>query len=306
MMSDSVVGERMPVADSGAVDVGRRRVGGGGAELPQAARYAASLLFVALATGFALIVEDRVGAPNLTLIFVLPVIAAATAFGWGPSLIATVASVLAFDFFFTEPKYSLAIAGASDAWAAALLLVIAAIVSGVAAESRRRQLSAQRAAEQAQALQTLAHAVIQAGPYPEILAAAATALNQIFRAPSVIFMQQGPAFGPVATAGGARITPAEEEAALGARDSGLRTRAEHYPFLESEFDFWPVASSEDRRWVLGVSFMNSGRSRPAAPDRFVEIVGAYLAAASLAPVEAGGPLGRRPASVSHGASRSPG
>jgi two-component system sensor histidine kinase KdpD len=283
MMSESAAGERIPITDLGAVDVGRRGVEGGWAELRLAARYAVSLLFVALAAGFGLIVEDRVGAPNLALIFVLPVIAAATAFGWGPSLIATVASVLAFDFFFTEPKYNLAIASASDAWAAALLGVIAAIVSGVAAESRRRQLAARRAAEQAQALQTLAHAVIQAGSYPGILAAAATALHQIFRAPSVIFMQQGPVFRPVASAGGARITPAEEEAAVGVRDSGLRSRAENYPFLESEFDFWPVASSGDRRWVLGVSFMNSGRSRPTAPDRFIEIVGAYLAAAFTRP-----------------------
>lgn len=283
MMSDSATGDRIPIADSGASDAGRRVAGGGGVELPQAARYAASLLFVALAAGFALIVEDRVGAPNLTLIFVLPVIAAATAFGWGPSLIATVASVLAFDFFFTEPKYTLAIASASDAWSAGLLLVIAAIVSGVAAESRRRQLAALRSAEQAQALETLAHAVIQAGPYPGILAAAANALNQIFRAPAVIFMQQGSAFRLVASAGGARITPAEEEAALGVRDSGLRSRAELYPFLESEFDFWPVASSGDCRWVLGVSFTNSGRSRPTAPDRFIEIVGAYLAAAFTRP-----------------------
>src|SRR5271154_1858389 len=74
--------------------------------LSRITQYAVSLLFVAVATGFAFIVERLVGAPNLTLIFVLPVIAAATAFGWGPSLVATVASVLAFDFFFTEPRYS--------------------------------------------------------------------------------------------------------------------------------------------------------------------------------------------------------
>jgi len=277
-MSDLATGEPPPIAESAALD-GRQQAEGGWSELPPAARYGASVLFVALAAGFAFIVQDRVGAPNLTLIFVLPVIASATAFGWGPSLVATLASVLTFDFFFTEPKFSLVIASASDVWAAALLLVIAATVSAVAAESRRRRLAAERSAEQAQALQTLAHAVIQAGPDPEILAAAATALSQIFHAPSVIFMRQGAAFGPVARAGGARITPAEEEAAIGARDSRLHTRAENYPFPASEFDFWPVASPEDCGCVLGVSFLNAGRSRPAQPDRFIEIVGAYLAAA---------------------------
>jgi K+-sensing histidine kinase KdpD len=42
-----------------------------------------------------------VPAPGLTLIFVLPVVIAGTAFGLGPSVAAIVASVLAFDFFFT-------------------------------------------------------------------------------------------------------------------------------------------------------------------------------------------------------------
>jgi K+-sensing histidine kinase KdpD len=286
-MSDSAMGERTPIEASGPLDTGRRETGGEAGRLPRAAQYGATLLFVTFASGFAFIVEDRVGAPNLTLIFVLPVIAAATAFGWGPSFVATIASVLAFDFFFTEPKYSLVIAGASDIWAAALLLVIASIVSAVAAESRRRQLAAERSAEQAKAPQSLAHAVIQTGPDHEILAAAATALNHISRAPSVIFLRQGAAFRPVASAGGATITPAEEEAAMGARDSRLRTRAENYPYPASEFDFWPVASHEDFGCVLGVNFTKSGRSRPAAPDRFIEIVGAYLAAALARHVETG-------------------
>ena len=285
MVSDLATVERTPIAGSDAAEAGGRRAGGRWDGLPPFAQYGTSLLFVALATGFAFIVEDRIGAPNLTLIFVLPVIAAASAFGWGPSLVATIAGVLAFDFFFTEPKYSLAIASPSNVWAAALLLVIAAIVSAVAAETRRRRLAAQRAAEQAQALQTLAHAVIQARPEREIVAAAATALNQIFRAPAVIFTRREGAFRPAASAGGATVTTADEEAAIGARDSRLPTRADNYPYPASDFDFWPVVSPEDCRCVLGVNFM--ARGRPAAADRFIEIVGAYLAAALARPAASG-------------------
>jgi K+-sensing histidine kinase KdpD len=248
-------------------------------QLPLAARYGASLLFVALATGLAFIVDNLISAPNLTLIFVLPVMAAATFFGWGPSLAAVVAGVLAFDFFFTEPFFSFRIASPSDLWAAALLLVVAAAVSTLAAESRRRTLEARRAAEQAQALQALAHVIIQARPQSEVLEAAATALNRIFRAPSVIFMQKAGSFRPVASAGGAEITDAEEDAANGVLEVRLPALAETYPFDRSRFDFWPVAASKDFSCVIGVDFTRSGRERPAAPVRFVEIVGAYLAMA---------------------------
>lgn len=247
--------------------------------LPAAAQYGASLLFVALATGCGFILQPLIGAANLTLVFVLPVIAAATLFGWGPSLVATAAGVIAFDFFFTEPRYSLLMARPADIWAAGLLLVIAATVSTIAAESRRRERAAQWAAEQAQALQDLAHLVIHSAPTPEILSAAATALHQIFRAPSVIFIQLAGALRAVASADGARITPAEEEAAKGAVDSHLHIRADTYPYHKSTFDFWPMETFDGRACVIGVGFVQAGRSRPAAPERFVEIVAAYLTTA---------------------------
>jgi K+-sensing histidine kinase KdpD len=250
-----------------------------GSGLPLAARYGSSLLLVAIATVLAFIVDHVIAAPNLTLIFVVPVVIAATAFGWGPALLTVAASVLAFDFFFTEPFYSFRIASPSDLWAAALLLVIAAIVSTIAAESRRRAVEARRAADQAQALQTLANVVIQSRPQSEVLDAAATALSRIFRAPAVVFMQKAGAFAPVATAGEGKITAAEAEAAKGSWDSRLAVRAETYPYDRSTFDFWPVATPKDRSCVIGVAFGQSGRDRPPAPERFVEIVGAYLAAA---------------------------
>ena len=273
-MSESLTAERAPsgTAES-AIDPAESR------PLSAAARYGAALVFVALATGCGFVLEPLIGAPNLTLVFVLPVLAAATSLGWGPSLVATVASVLAFDFFFTEPRYSLAIASPSDIWAAALLLVIAASVSAIAAQSRRRELAAKWAAEQAKALQALAHEVIESAPKAEILAAAATALNQIFHAPSVIFVQEAGALRPVASAGGARLAAAEEEAAKGALDSRLRARADTYPYDKSTFDFWPVETPKGRACVIGVGFQQARRARPAEPDRFIEIVAAYLAIA---------------------------
>ena len=247
--------------------------------IPPAAQYAAALLFVAVATVLAFVVDHLIAAPNLTLIFVLPVVLAATGFGWGPALAAAGTGALAFDYFFTAPFYSFRITSPSDLWAAGLLLVIAAIVSGVAAEARRRSIEARRAAEQAQALQALAHVVIESRPQKQILQAAATALNQIFAAPAVIFMEQGRTFGPVATAGAPSITAAEEEAARGSLASHAPLRAEMYPYDRSKFDLWPVATPAGFRCVVGVDFTRSRRDRPTAPQSFVEVVSGYLAAA---------------------------
>ena len=50
--------------------------------------YGAAALAVAFATLAAVLVEQQFPAPNLSLVFVLPVVFAATAFGWGPALAA--------------------------------------------------------------------------------------------------------------------------------------------------------------------------------------------------------------------------
>jgi two-component system sensor histidine kinase KdpD len=241
--------------------------------------YAVALLLVAVASVLAFVVQHLIAAPNLTLIYVLPVVIAATAFGWGPALTAAITGVLAFDFFFTAPYFSFRIYSPNDIWAAALLLATAAIVASVAAQGRRRAVEARTAASQAEALHTLAQVVIQARPQPEILQAAATALRRIFRAPAVIYVQDAGGFHPAATAGEPRISALDEEAARGAMAAQLHTRAEAYPFDQAEFEFWPVLTPGGSRCVIGVDFTHAEVERPVKPERFTDAVAAYLAAA---------------------------
>jgi len=248
--------------------------------LPLIAQYGLALVFVALATGLAFLVQHLISAPNITLIYVLPVIISATLFGWGPSLLAVALGVIAFDFFFTEPYYSLTMTSPSDIWAAVLLFVIASIVTSVAAQSRRWAMEAREAAERAQALQALAHTVIEGRPQSQILQAAAIALHRIFRAPAAILMQRENRIDAVATAGSAKITEADREAARGALSSHEKTRGDTYPNVGAYFDFWPISTAAGCNCVLGVDFTHAARERPDSPDQIIEVIAAYVAAAS--------------------------
>lgn len=246
--------------------------------LPILVQYGTALLLVAVATVLAFVASQLVTAPSLTLIFVIPVVIAATSFGWGPSVAAIVSSILAFDFFFTQPYFTLRMTEPSEIWAAGLLLVTAAIVSSVAGQSRRRALEARRAADQAQALQALAHAVIEELPQKEIIQAAATALSRIFAAPAAIFSETDGRLRTEAIAGKAVISEAESEAAKAALEIRKHVLGETYPNNRSKFDFWPVATPTTCRYVLGVDFKSSAYERPSDPERFIEIVAAYIAA----------------------------
>ncbi len=252
--------------------------------LPLIAQYGLAVVFVALATGLAFLVQHLISAPNVTLIYVLPVIISATLFGWGPSLLAVAVGVVAFDFFFTEPYYSLTITSPSDIWAAVLLFVIASIVSSVAAQSRWRAMEAREAAERAQALQALAHTVIEGRPHSQILQAAATALHRIFRAPAAILMQRRENhIDVVATAGSAKITEADRKAARGALSSHENTRGDTYPYVGAYFDFWPISTPAGCNCVLGVDFAHAARERPDSAEQIIEVIAAYVTAAFALP-----------------------
>jgi two-component system sensor histidine kinase KdpD len=273
MASDVVASILSPEANPAAAD------GGAAPRTSPALGYGLSVLLVAAAGVVAFVVDHIVATPNLSLIFVLPVIVAALSFGWGPALISAMLSVAVDDFFFIEPRFTFRVASPSDVWALALLLLVAAIASTVGAQSRGRALAARRAALQAEALHGLAHAVIEAQPASALLKIAATALSRIFDAPAVVLAQKSDKLWPAAASGGATLSAADQEAAHWALANDKPTRGETYPFDQAEFDFWPVQTPANHRLVLGVKLEGVSGGRPRDPGRQVDLVAAYLSAA---------------------------
>src|ERR1700757_2097488 len=90
---------------------------------PFAVRYIAALLMTAFAIVIAVGIDLRMTIPNLSLVFVIPVVVAAVTFGLGPSLFSAVLGALAYNFFLTEPRYSLVVDDPANVWAIALLFV---------------------------------------------------------------------------------------------------------------------------------------------------------------------------------------
>jgi K+-sensing histidine kinase KdpD len=279
MASDAAVPSAPPEINDAPSGPARQR------PTPGAFGYAMSLALLGVATMVAFVVDHIVPASNLSLVFVLPVIVAALNFGWGPALGSAILSVAVIDFLFVEPKMSFRVASPTDAWSLGLMLVVAAIASTVGAQARARALAARRAADQAEALHGLAHAIIRSEPPAALIKIAADALGGIFDAPAVILAEQGGKLVPAAASHGAQLSAADQDAADWALANDKPTRAEAYPFDAAAFDFWPVQTPADRRLVLGVKLTDRPEGRPAIPDRHVELVAAYLAA-SAASVQA--------------------
>ena len=239
----------------------------------------ATLVGVGVATVIGLGAERFIPAASVALLYVIPVMVAAIYFGWWPSLTASIASTLAFDYFFTPPLYSLRVDRPDEFWSIVLLLLIAASVSGLAAQSRGRALHAARMAAQTGALEALAHTVMVGAPRAQVLERAASTLSQSFGAPAVI-LARGDKLAVLASSGrpvplGPKDLEAAEialaqQAARGGRDLASGTR----------LDFWPVLLPNGERLVIGLDFTRLRDGRPPNADGVVDSVSACLAAVS--------------------------
>lgn len=245
---------------------------------PAAVGYLFAFAMTAFATLLAVSVDFEARVPNLSLIFVVPVVIAGVAFGLGPSLFSALLGALAYNFFLTEPRYSLAVKDPANIWAIALLFVIGLIVSGVAYTSRRRATDAALLRRRATVLQCYSRNVVAAGNTETIVSLTCEALAALFQVPVVVMLvAEGKVVSVKKTVSGVEPQEAEFEIALSSLATETVVRAGIYPALTSRFDFWPVATAVGQCAVIGLAFDSD--ERPPTPDTLVDIVRSIMALA---------------------------
>ena len=91
--------------------------------------YVAALAAVALVSGFIGLVLRQVNLANISMLYLMAVLAIAVAFGRGPAVFASVVAFLTFDWFFTEPLHHFTVSDPEE-WVSLLLFLMTAIVTG--------------------------------------------------------------------------------------------------------------------------------------------------------------------------------
>lgn len=238
-------------------------------------RYLASIAMTAAATVVAVGVDSKVTIPNLSLVFVVPVIIAGVSLGLGPSFCSAVLGALAFNFFLTEPRYSLAVDDAANIWAIGLLFVVGLIVSGVAFTSRQRATEAALARRQTAVLQGYSRDVVAVDNTNAIVSITSKALAALFKVPVVVMLVTEDRVVSLEKVGDVEPQEVELEAARSSATTGTVVRGGIYPNADSRFDFWPVQTTAGQNAVIGLAF--DPDERPSTPDALVDIVVRVLA-----------------------------
>src|SRR5436190_2829066 len=105
--------------------------------------YLMALLFVAIGLAAAAVIRPLFGGiENVDLVFLTAVVSVAARFGLWPSLLASVVASLSYNFFFLPPVYTFTITDPTNVAAFFFFMLIAVVVSNVAARVRTQAMSA--------------------------------------------------------------------------------------------------------------------------------------------------------------------
>ena len=104
--------------------------------------YLMALAIVAVGLGAAELIQPVFGIENVDLVFLTAVVSVAVRFGLWPSLLASVAASLCYNFFFLPPIYTFTITDPTNVAAFFFFMLIAILVSNVAARVRTQAMTA--------------------------------------------------------------------------------------------------------------------------------------------------------------------
>jgi two-component system sensor histidine kinase KdpD len=135
--------------------------------------YVLALGAVALALAISEIIAAWIGGINSDLVFLTAIVAVAVRFGLLPSLLASVASSLAYNFFFLPPIYTFTITDPANVIAFGLFTLVAIVVSSVAARGRTQAHAATERARVAESLYSFSRKLAGAGTLDDVLWATA-------------------------------------------------------------------------------------------------------------------------------------
>jgi two-component system sensor histidine kinase KdpD len=120
-------------------------------------RYFWAVCLVLAATGISALVAPYISPTNLVVVYLLVVVVAAIFLGRGPAILASILSVLAFDFFFVPPQLTLAVRDTEYILTFFGLLAVSLVISYLTAQVREQAEAAQRREAQTAALYELGH-----------------------------------------------------------------------------------------------------------------------------------------------------
>jgi two-component system sensor histidine kinase KdpD len=153
--------------------------------------YLYGLAVVGLSSLVAALLHPFVEPVNLAMVFLLGVVLVATRFGVGPSIAASILSVALFDFLFVPPYLTFAVGDSQYLITFTVMLVVALLISNLAARARLQADRAREAQRRTEAMVGLTQDLARARDSREVASVAVKHLSDLYGAQSAVFLSDG-------------------------------------------------------------------------------------------------------------------
>jgi two-component system sensor histidine kinase KdpD len=157
---------------------------------PDLRPYLAAIIAVALATGVSEVLWPLIELENTDLVFLTAIVGVAVRFGLWPSLFASAASALCYNFFFTQPYYTFSVADPRNVVAILFFTIVAVIVSNVAARARSLALAAMSRARTTESLYVFSRKLSGVGTLDDVLWATAYQIALMLKVRVVLLLPE--------------------------------------------------------------------------------------------------------------------
>jgi two-component system, OmpR family, sensor histidine kinase KdpD len=246
--------------------------------------YLEGALTTALATALGKAIDASITVPNVSLVFVVPVLVAAARHGLVPSLWVAGLSVLAFNFFFLPPLYEFTIADPANAVALVLFMFVAIAASALAARTRSQTEAARREARTTAELYAFSRKIAGVIELYDLLWIVVTHLARLLNAEVVILMpEKDPGDGKLAPRAAfppdSEFSDADLAAARWSWDADHPTGRGTDTLPGGRWLFVPISTSRAGVGVIGVLPLKAGHELSASERRLLEAVGNQAAVA---------------------------
>ena len=246
--------------------------------------YLEGILTTAVATGIGVFIDRHILLPNISLVFVVPVLVAAARHGLVPSLWVALLGVLSFNFFFLPPLYEFTIRDPANVVALFFFMLVAITASGLAARTRSQTQAARREARTTAELYAFSRKIAGVIDLYDLLWIVVTHLARLLNAEVVMLMPAGEdkegmlesraAFPPDAD-----FNDADLAAARWSWDADQPTGRGTDTLPGARWLFVPIRTSRSSIGVIGVQPLKDGTELSAADRRLLEAVGNQAAVA---------------------------
>ena len=221
---------------------------------------------IAAAAAAAAALVPLIGLGAIDLLFLLPVMAAASLYGLRPGLVAGLAASLSFNFFFLPPLYTFTIAEPANIVTAAMLLGVAVVTSQLAGRVRAQADLAASSARQNAALAGFARHLTGGTDLTELAQAIVAELARVFDARVTLWLpEDGALVLSAANPPEDCLGEVERAAAHWVLDRGLPAGRGSETLPAADWLFHPLKTSSGVVGVLGLA-RDDGRD-PVRADR---------------------------------------